>query len=167
MKIKSYNNIFAVLLGGILLLGMSAPEESKDQEDNSKILVEIFLATQHKQNLAQIKKEFESFSITNVRAQFFRAGNPPQNIAIGKNITAPVARLAIKIAIDYNRGIKMLLPEERLSPNYIAIGTSIFDELFQVAISPEDLERLSDPSLTTSQFHALYKHLTGEDKRPQ
>jgi hypothetical protein len=165
MKMKRYN-LFAVFLVGILLLGASAPEALKDQEDNSKILVEIFLAAQHKENLAKIKKEFEDFSITRVRAQFFRAGNPPQNIAIGKNIPAPVARLAIKVAITYNRGIKLLLPEERLSPNYIAIGTSMFDELFQRPISPEDLERLSDPSLNTSQFHALYRHLTGEDKRP-
>ncbi len=159
-------NILAVLLGGILLLGISAPEESKDQEDNSKILVEIFLATQHKGNLPEIKKEFETFSITRVRAQYFRVGNPPQNIAIGKNIPAPVSRLAIRMAITYNRGIKFLLPEERLSPNYLAFGTSMFDELFQIPISPEDLERLSDPSLTTAQFHALYRHLTGEDKRP-
>lgn len=165
MKIK-WCNLFAVFLGGILLLGVSPPEASKDQEDNSKVLVEIFLTSQHKENLLKIKKEFEAFSITRVRAQFFRAGNPPQTIAIGKNITAPVARMAIRTAITYNRGITFLLPEKRLFPNYIAIGTSIFDELFQIPISPEDLSRLQDPALTTPQFHALYRHLTGEDKHP-
>jgi hypothetical protein len=140
---------------------------SEDREANSKILVEIFLSQEHKGDLDAIKKEFETVSITKVRPQLFQLGNPPENIAIGKNITAPVARLAIRLAITYNRGIKYLLPEERLAPNYIAIGTSIFDESFQVPIRPEDLTRLSDPALTTPQFHAFYRHLTGEDKRPE
>lgn len=145
----------------------TAGEKSVSPEINPNILVEIFLASRHKEDLPKIKKEFETFSITRVRAQFFRSGNPPQNIAIGRNVPAPVARLAIQLAMHYNQGIKHLLPEERLAPNYLAIGTSIFDELFQIPISPEDLTRLSDPSLDTHQFHKLYKHLTGEDKRSQ
>ncbi|MGH7274069.1 MAG: hypothetical protein ACREIQ_06425 [Nitrospiria bacterium] len=176
-----YLAFLPLLLGGILLIHQTGiaraaeqiqntasliSEESEDPEANSKILVEIFLAVQQKENLTKIKKEFEAFSITRVKGQFFRLGNPPENIAIGRNITAPVARLAIQMAITYNRGIKYLLPEERLSPNYIAIGTSMFDESFQIPISPEDLKRLSDPALTTPEFHTLYRHLTREDRRP-
>ena len=143
--------------------------ESKNQEVNPKILVEIFLAAQHKEDLPEIKKKFGavSISINRVRAQFFKLGNPPQNIAIGRNVPASTARLAIQIAIQYNQGIKYLLAEERLATDYIAIGTSMFDELLQIPIAPEDLERLSDPSLSTPQFHTLYRHLTGEDKRSQ
>jgi hypothetical protein len=176
-----YLAFLPLLLGGILLFHQNGTAESAEQipnslslisegsEDpqiNSKILVEIFLAAQQKENLTKIKKDFEAFAITRVRAQFVRVGNPPENIAIGRNITAPVARLAIQMAITYNRGIKYLLPEERLSPNYVAIGTSMFDELFQIPISAEDLKRLSDPALTTPEFHTLYRHLTGEDRRP-
>lgn len=176
-----YLAFLPLLLGGILLFHQNGTaksaeqiqnslslisEGSEDPQINSKILVEIFLAAQQKENLTKIKKEFEAFEITRVRAQFIRVGNPPENIAIGRNITAPVARLAIQMAITYNQGIKYLLPEERLSPNYIAIGTSMFDELFQIPISAEDLKRLSDPTLTTPEFHALYRHLTGEDRRP-
>jgi hypothetical protein len=31
--------------------------------------------------------------------------------------------------------------------------------------SPNRVERLSDPSLTTPEFHQLYRRLTGEDRR--
>ena len=123
--------------------------------------------TGSKEDLPEIKKKFGavSISINRVRAQFFKLGNPPQNIAIGRNVPVSTARLAIQIAIQYNQGIKYLLAEERLATDYIAIGTSMFDELLQIPIAPEDLERLSDPSLSTPQFHSLYRHLTGEDKR--
>ncbi len=172
--------IFPVFLGEILFLSLyplpidqatKLPvwmvNESQSQEVNPKILVEIFLASRHKQELPKIKKEFEAFSITRVRAQYFPAGNPPQNIAVGRNVPAPVARLAIRLAIQYNLKIKFLLPEERLAPDYVAIGTSILDELFQIPVEPQDIERLSDPSLSTPEFHVLYRHLTGEDKHSQ
>ena len=140
-------------------------EGSESLEANRKILVEVFLSPEHKGDIEAIKKEFESFSITKIRPQVFRLGHPPENIAIGRDVPADVARLAIRLAITYNRGIKYLLPEYRFFPNHIAIGTSAFDEASQIPIRPEDLERLSDPDLTTEQFHELYRHLTGEDKR--
>jgi hypothetical protein len=178
---------FFQLVGGVFFLcalnhdqiGMSAEwpsdienhlilvaEGSENRNDNNKILVEIFLANDRKGDLEAIKKEFAAFSITKVRPQFFKLGNPPQNIAVGRNVPADVARLAIRLANTYNQGIKFLLAEERLAADYLAIGTSIFDESFQIPVSPDDLKRLSDPALTTTQFHALYRHLTGEDKRP-
>ena len=129
------------------------------------VLVEIFLSRDHKDDADKIKKEFESVAITKVRTKIFSLGYPPENIAIGRNVSADVARLAIRLAITYNRGIKLLLPEERLAPDYLAFGTSIFDESFQRPISPEQLKQLSDPSLTTEQFHVLYRHITGEDQR--
>jgi len=141
-------------------------EETADREANGKILVEVFLSKEHQTDAEAIKKEFAAVSITKVRPQVFKAGNPPENIAIGPNIPADIARLAIRLALTYNRGVKLLLPEERLRTDYIAIGTSIFDESFQRPITPEQLKQLSDPSLTTDQFHALYRHITGEDKRP-
>ena len=135
------------------------------EETTASILVEIFLAPDRRGDLDTIKRELADASITRVRAQFFRLGNPPQNIAVGKNIPAPVARLAIRQAVTYNRGIKFLLPQFRYFPDHIVIGSSAFDEASQIPISPEDVERLSDPLLTTPEFHALYRRLTGEDRR--
>lgn len=143
----------------------SVAQEAEPTETNGKILVELFLAKERKSDLNAIKKELEALGITRIRPQFFRLGNPPENIAIGKDIPADVARLAIRLAITYNRDIKSLLPEYRFFPDHIVIGSSAFDQASEVPIRPEDLKRLSDPALTTAQFHELYRHLTGEDKR--
>lgn len=140
-------------------------QQSENPETNNKILVELFLAKERKGDLNAIKKELEAAGINRIRPQFFRLGNPPENIAIGKDIPADIARLAIRLAVTYNRDIKFLLPEYRFFPDHIVIGSSAFDEKSQIPIRPEDLKRLSDPALTTPQFHELYRQLTGEDKR--
>ena len=141
------------------------PVEERENRpaDNSKILVELFLAKERKADLAEIKEKLKAASITRIRAQFFRMGNPAENIAIGKEIPASVARLVLQLAVEYNKGVKYLLPEFRFFPQHIAIGTSAFDEKSQIPITPENLKKLRDPSLSTSQFHALYRSLTGED----
>lgn len=131
------------------------------------ILVELFLAREQKKNLPTIKEAFSAFSITRIRSQFFRLGHPPKNIAIGKNVPAPVARLALRLAVEYNGGVTLLLPQFRFFPEHIAIGTSAFDESSQIPIRPEDLERLREPSLSDEEFHQVYRFLTGEiDKLP-
>ncbi len=127
--------------------------------DPGAILVELFLAPDRKIDLDVIKKEFAAVGVTKVRSKFFRVGNPPSNLAVGRNVSAPIARLAIRLAQTYNREITLLLPEERLAPDYIAFGTSIFDESFQIPVSAENLARLADPGLTTEQFHALYRQV--------
>jgi hypothetical protein len=180
-------NLFRNLLGGLLLLSSltivparsaaQSPQEvreepsvsnsggeGEDQSKNEKILVELFLAKERKNDIDAIKKELQAISIKRIRPQFFRLGNPPENIAIGKNVPAHVARVAIQLAITYNRGVKYLLPEFRFFPDHVVIGSSAFDEASQIPILPDDLKRLSDPTLSTSEFHDLYRNLTGEDK---
>lgn len=168
------------LAGGILLLSLiaaPAPAEpsrssespaapaAKEAAGRRDILVEIFLAPERKNEADAVKKEFEALSITKVRPQVFRKGHPPRNIGFGKEIPADVARQAIQLALKYNDGIEFLLPEKRLAAHYIGIGVSIFDEAFQFPISPEELKRISDPSLTDDQFHQLYREMT--DKPPR
>ncbi len=136
-----------------------APGENADP---SRILVEIFLAPDRKGDLDAIKERFRAVGIVKVRAKLFQLGHPPRNVAIGREIPAPIARLAIELARAYNDGIIRLLPEQRLAPAYLAIGTSIFDELFQIPVSPEDVDRLADPSLSTERFHELYRQLTAK-----
>jgi hypothetical protein len=137
-----------------------------DQEANKKILIELFLAPDQKKNIGRIKSELNSISIRRINVQFFRLGHPPKNIAIGRNVSASTARLAIQLATLYNGGIKYLLAEYRFPPDYIAIGTSAFDEASQIPVLPEDIERLANPELSTAEFHALYRKLTKEEKGP-
>lgn len=138
---------------------------AKEAAGRRDILVEIFLAPERKNEADTVKKEFEALSITKVRPQVFRKGHPPQNIGFGKEIPADVARQAIQLALKYNDGIQFLLPEKRLAAHYIGIGVSIFDEAFQIPVSPEELKRISDPSLTDDQFHQLYREMNDNPPR--
>jgi hypothetical protein len=156
---------------GLVWLGFVnvTPGPSQAQEaprDPSRILVEIFLSAAHKSDVDAIKGEFAAVGITKVRHKVFQLGNPPTNVAIGRNVPADIARLAIRLAKTYNSGITKLLPEERLASDYIAVGTSIFDELFQYPVSQADVERLESPDLTTEQFHELYRQLADINQRP-
>ncbi|MEW6682286.1 MAG: hypothetical protein AB1451_05085 [Nitrospirota bacterium] len=129
------------------------------------ILVEVFLSPDHRDDIPAIKRDFEALSVTRLRTQVFRLGHPPKNIAIGRDVPAPVAQLAIRLAVAYNGGVEFLLPQYRFFPSHVAIGTSAFDEASQIPISPEGLEQLRDPTLTTEAFHELYRRLTGEAQR--
>jgi hypothetical protein len=143
----------------------STPTPPTAEAVPADILIEVFLAPEQREAIPVIKKEFEALAITRIRPQVFRLGNPPKNIAIGKDVPAPVARLALRLAVDYNRGVEFLLPEYRYFPKHIVIGSSAFDEASQIPIKHEDLQQLREPSLTTEQFHTLYRKLTGEDQR--
>lgn len=152
-------------LNGVVSAPSFLTRSESDLERNKKILVELFLSPEQKENIGAIKKEFEAVFITKIKARFFRLGHPPKNIAIGRNVPASTARLAMELAMTYNRGIQFLLPEERLAADYLAIGTSIFDEIIQKPVSPEEVEQLLNPALDTPEFHALYRRFTGEDQR--
>jgi hypothetical protein len=152
-------------VGEVEIISDQAVTKMSDPSENNKILVEIYLSPERKGDIDAIKKEFQALSITKVKPQLFRKGNPPQNIGFGKEIPVDVAREAIRLATTYNRGIQYFLPEKRLAPHYIGIGVSIFDEAFQVPVGPDDIKRLTDPALTTSQFHELYHQLTDQPPR--
>lgn len=143
----------------------SADENPSSVSTPSPILVELALAADRKDTLPAIKDAFATMGITKVRAQVYRAGRPPTNIAIGRDVPAPIARLAFRLAQEYNGGVTLLLPEERLAPHYVGFGSSIFDELFQYPITQDDVARLTDPNLTTEQFHDVYRHLADINTR--
>jgi hypothetical protein len=137
--------------------------------DTSKITIctiEIWLAHKHKKQKKELRGFLKSKSIKvlNHTIQFWRpkGGHPPTNIAIGSAVSAEDARMAIDFALKYNDRVDLLVLRPLNPPNYVAIATSAWDELSQIPIKPEDLERLRDPKLTTEEFHSLYYELTNE-----
>ena len=137
--------------------------------DTSKITIctiEIWLAHKHKKQKKELRGFLKSKSIKvlNHTIQFWRpkGGQPPTNIAIGSAVSAEDARMAIDFALKYNDRVDLLVLRPLNPPNYVAIATSAWDELSQIPIKPEDLERLRDPKLTTEEFHSLYYELTNE-----
>jgi len=128
--------------------------------------IEMWLAHKHKKSNRQIRKFLKSKDLKVLRhtIQFWKpkGGHPPTNIAIGSMVSAKDARLMIDIAIQYNDNINGLILRPLNPPNYVAIATSAWDEQSEIHITPEDLEKLRNPALTTEEFQALYAELTNE-----
>ncbi len=140
------------------------PEGPMVPVSRDEIKVELFLMKEKKKDDKFIKDLFKGEKINRVMIQYFRAGNPPKNIVLGRRIPAEVGRMMIELAIHYNNGVTHLVPEFRFYDHYAAFGNSSFDIQAQVPISPEDLDRLRDPSLNDDEFHTLFRSLTGEDE---
>jgi hypothetical protein len=135
------------------------------KEEAHTILIELFLSSDKKENLEQIKSELSKIEGVRVKAQFYPKGNAPLNIAIGKGVSASAARLAIQIAKQYNGGVQYILPDFLYPLGYIAIGGSHFSEELHVPIHPDDLSALSDPDKTTEEWHRLYQTLIARHPR--
>lgn len=122
--------------------------------------VEVVLAYQYRTREAEIKKEFIQVGLTNVHFQYARMGQPPQNIGLGRDVPADKAREAIRLAIKYNLGVGILLPERLFPPRFITIASSNYDDTVEYPIDQTTLAKLQDPALTTETFHRLYHELT-------
>ena len=128
--------------------------------------IEVVLAYHYKGQVSALTEEFAQAGMPNVHFQFARQGQPPQNIGMGRAVPADKAREAIKLAVKYNLGIGILLPERLFPPRFVTIASSNFDDTVEYPISKEDLAHLLDPSLTTEQFHDLYGQLTSVPLKP-
>lgn len=122
--------------------------------------IEVVLAGQYKNQVATLTEEFSQAGMTNVHFQFVRQGQPPQNIGLGREVPADKAREVIRLALKYNLGVGILLPERLFPPRFVTIASSNYDDTVECPILNEDLAHLLDTSLTTEQFHELYRRLT-------
>jgi hypothetical protein len=128
--------------------------------------IEVVLAYHYKGQVSALTEEFAQAGMPNVHFQFARQGQPPQNIGMGRAVPADKAREAIKLAVKYNLGVGILLPERLFPPRFVTIASSNFDDTVEYPISKEDLAHLLDPSLTTEKFHDLYGQLTSVPLKP-
>jgi hypothetical protein len=122
--------------------------------------VEVVLAYQYRTREAELKQDFFQAGFGNVHFQFARMGQPPQNIGLGREVTADKAREAIRLALKYNLGVAILLPERLFPPRFITIASSNYDDTVEYPINQQTLEKLRNPELSTEAFHLLYRDLT-------
>ncbi len=122
--------------------------------------VEVVLAYQYRTREAEVKQEFIQAGFSNVHFQYARMGQPPQNIGLGREVPADKAREAIRLALKYNLGVGILLPERLFPPRFITIASSNYDDTVEYPIDQATLGRLQNPELTTEAFHRLYHELT-------
>jgi hypothetical protein len=144
------------LIFAMLLLSATAAAE----EAVLRGRVEVVLADQYRKELPAIKKDFMDAGLPNVHIQFTRSGQPPPNIGLGRQVPADLARAAIRLALKYNREVKVLLPRYLFPPMFITIASSNFDDTVEFPINEDMLTRLLDPSLGTEDFHKLYQQFT-------
>ena len=129
--------------------------------------VEVVLASQYKNQVATLTEEFAQAGMPNVHFQFFRQGQPPQNIGLGRDVPADKAREAIRLALKYNLGVGILLPERLFPPRFVTIASSNYDDTVEFPIDQAALTRLQDQTLTTEEFHRLYQSLTSFQLEPK
>jgi len=129
--------------------------------------VEVVLGNQYRAREAELKAEFAQAGLPNAHFQFARLGHPPQNIGLGRDVPAEKAREAIRLALKYNLGVGILLPERLFPPRYITIASSSFDDTVEYHIDQGTLEKLQNPELTTEAFHQLYRELTSVPLAPK
>ena len=122
--------------------------------------VEVVLAKEYKNQIATVTEEFVQAGMPNVHFQFFRQGQPPQNIGLGRDVPADKAREAIRLALKYNLGVGILLPERLFPPRFVTIASSNYDDTVEYPIDQATLAQLQNETLTTEEFHRLYKGLT-------
>ena len=122
--------------------------------------VEVVLANQYKSQVTSLKEEFIQAGMPNVHFQFARQGQPPQNIGLGRDVPADKAREAIRLALKYNLGVGILLPERLFPPRFVTIASSNYDDTVEYPIDQVALAQLQNENLTTEEFHRLYKGLT-------
>lgn len=128
--------------------------------------VEVVLANQYRDKTATLIEEFTQAGLTNVHFQFARLGQPPQNIGLGRDVPADKAREAIRLALKYNLGVGILLPERLFPPRFVTIASSNYDDTVESKIDQAALTQLQNPTLTTEEFHALYRTLTTMKESP-
>ena len=170
LQIGILGAMLAVLFTGTALAGDAAKKvyiPSGCQIEKTTICtIEIWLERKHKKNNRELRKMLKGESIKVIRntIQYWppRGGHPPTNIAIGHSLTAEDARWVIDLALRLNDKITGLVFQRLNPPNYVAIGTSAWDDKSETIITPEQLTQLRDPKLSTKEFHALYVKLTGE-----
>jgi hypothetical protein len=126
--------------------------------------VEVVLANHFKHQVPALTEEFVQAGMTNVHFQFVKRGQPPQNIGLGRDVPADKAREAIRLALKYNLGVGILLPERLFPPRFVTIASSNFDDTVEYPIDQSTLAKLQDPGLSTEAFHRLYHELTSTPK---
>jgi hypothetical protein len=165
MKLRRYVSAFAIAVS-VASMGVSAVfAEGTPASPVSR--VEVVLANHHKSQVAMLSEEFVRAGLTNVHFQFARLGQPPQNIGLGRDVPADKAREAIRLALKYNLGVGILLPERLFPPRFVTIASSNYDDTVEFPIDQAALARLQNPNLTTEEFHRLYRDLTSSRMEPK
>jgi hypothetical protein len=160
----------AGLLAGAPAWAQSITASSTDacaaEEPGKPSTVEFVLSSKHKNRADEVTQSLKGAGEpVTVRIKWFPFLDPPSNIGIGKCVSASVGRAAIRAATAYGTGVTRLIRQDILPHRWVKVGSTDTAELAWIAISPEELNQLSDPALSTEAFQALYRRLATPKER--
>lgn len=158
---------FTVWVVLLLTLGFAAPKALANNEcvpvGEKSVKVEGYISKKFKKNRKAIYKEFAEMGNTRVALRPFPMGDTAKVVAIGRCVPAYIARHVLQTTLKYTNGVESLVTQAFISGHWFGVGLTMFDEPSQQKVSPEQVQQLLDPSLSTEEFQALYRKFSIQD----
>lgn len=146
-----------------MILGLVTASPSAFADDacvpveKKRIKVEGYISKKFKKQRRAIFKEFSEMGNTRVALRPFPMGDTAKVVAIGRCVPAYIARHVLQTALKYTGGVENLVTQAFIAPHWFGVGVTMFDEPSQQKVTPEQVQQLLDPALSTEEFHALYR----------
>jgi len=165
---KDINLLIGLILMAFFALNTSVFAEEKPLAEckpveEKQIKAEGYISKSFKKDRKNIYKEFAELGHTIIAIRPFFMKKTSKVFAIGRCVPAYLARHLLKTALKYTSGVNSLVTQTFLPTHWVGVATTTFDEPSQQLITPEQLERMLDPSLNDEQFHALYREFSVQD----
>lgn len=155
----------ALLLIAVIGASPAWAEEDCSPGDRKEIKVEGYISKKFKKDERKIYKEFKEAGPVRVALRTFPMGDTSRHVAVGRCVPAAVARHVLRKAMEYTSGVGTLVVQDFVPAHWVGIGTTMFDEPSQQAVTPDQVEKLLDPNLTDEQFHAMYREFSRQDAK--
>ncbi|GJL78523.1 MAG: hypothetical protein NPINA01_15120 [Nitrospinaceae bacterium] len=159
----------SVLVGLVLLLdlGISLPKAFAEAEcvpvAEKQVKVEGYISKKFKKQKRAIFKEFAEMGNTRVVLRPYPMGDTAKVVAIGRCIPAEIARHVLHMTLKYTSGVDQVVNQAFIAPHWFGVGVTMFDEPSQQNVTPEQVQQLLDPALSTEEFQALYQKFSIQD----
>ena len=163
------NKSFTVWMVLLLVLGFAVPQalananEECTPVEKKGVKVEGYISKKFKKDRKAIYKEFAEMGHTRVALRPFPMGKTAKVIAIGRCVPAYIARHILQKTLKYTSGVESLVTQAFISGHWFGVGVTMFDEPSQQKVTPEQVQQLLDPSLSTEAFQALYRKFSIQD----
>ena len=162
--------ILLMVLGGMFLAGVAgSPVFAEDAEcpplgKDNEVKVEGYISKKFKKDQKKIFQEFAEIGNVRTVLRTFPMGDTAKVVAIGKCVPAYIARHILEKTLLYTSGVGSLVQQAFLSPLWVGIGVTIFDEPSQQTVTEEQVKQMLNPALGDEEFHVLYRKFSVQDE---
>ncbi len=157
--IKVVTSLFLALwvLGSAPVFAETPADQPCEPPETQSVKLEGWISKKFRKDQKAVFKEFAAMGHTRVDLRVFPMGDTARVVAVGRCVPVYIARHILSAALKYTAGIAYVVNPDFVSPSWIGIGATIFDEPSQQLVTEEQVKELLDEKLSTEDFHALYK----------